>query len=344
MENLHLILAVMIAVLPFVYFKRRALFAKNSAHREKNTFENEENDSTHVDIQSKKKPNETYEIVLQMGYSAPNFPTDIPYTVVENDEVVNPTILIVDGNSNSCNQIALLFHNRNTVLTAENGLAALEILKATPSVSLIISDIELPIMDGFQLLTTLKAKADCCHIPFIMMTERVDLQQKLKALRIGVDDYLIKPFDKEELLVRVDNLLKNHSERLKFFLETYQQSAAQNEHNEAIILAPDELKWMEHLELYIQQHIADVNLTAEDLAEGLCVSRAQLFRRVKKLTGLTPHSYLNEVRFNYARKCLENRTHTSVKSVSYAVGMKQLSHFSHQFKLRFGKYPSDYFF
>ncbi len=283
------------------------------------------------------------EIMPQLGYSAFNLLNEIPYTFLENEVVLKPVILIVDSNPHFRDQLTWLLQNHYTILTADNGLVALESLKATPSVSLIISDLELPFMDGFQLLTTLKTKEDYCHIPFIMLTDRVDLQEKLKALRIGVDDYLVKPYEKEELLVRIEKLLKNHSERLKIFLETHQHPVLQNEQNGLMLLAPDELEWMERLESYIQQHISDVNLTSEALAEGLCVSRAQLFRRVKKLTGLTPHDYLNEVRFNYARKCLENRTYTSVKSVSYAVGMKQLSHFSHQFKLRFGKYPSDYF-
>lgn len=349
MENLNLILTVIIVALSFVYGKRSVLFTKEKlskvrlTYKVKNSFEYKEDDSIIVDFEGKKISNETYETAPPMGYSAPNFPTDIPYTVVENDVVFNPTILVVDSNRASLNELTLLFHNQYTVLTAENGLVALESLKATPSVSLIISDIELPVMDGFQLLTALKAKEDYCHIPFIMLTAGIDLQQKLKALRIGADDYLIRPYEKEELLVRIENLLKSHSERFKFFIESRQHPTTQIEENGIILLAPDELEWMSLLDIYIQQHISDVNLTSEDIAEALCVSRAQLFRRVKKLTGLTPHDYLNEVRFNYARKCLENRTYTSVKSVSYAVGMKQLSHFSHQFKLRFGKYPSDYF-
>ena len=292
MENVNLILTGIIFASLLIYIKRRIVYAQKKLseaqliYKDETNLEKRDVEGNLPEFEQKhalKIPTsiEMYETVPQMGYSAPNYPTDIPYTVVENDVVVNPTILVVDGNRNSWNQLAGLFHNRNTVLTAENGLAALDILKATPSVSLIISDVELPMMDGFQLLTALKAKEDYCHIPFIMLTAQVDLHQKLKALRIGVDDYLIKPFEKEELLVRVDNLLKNHAERLKFFWETSQQPAPQNEHNTPILLTPDELEWMEHLELYIQQHISDVHLTAEDIAEGLCVSRAQLFRRVK---------------------------------------------------------------
>ena len=131
--------------------------------------------------------------------------------------------------------------------------------------------------------------------------------------------------------------------RGNFLLKTTELQTQGSEQKTTPSLSKEELDWLKQLDAYIKTHIADVNLTAEGMADGVCVSRAQLFRRVKKLTGLTPHDYLNEVRFNYARQCLENRTYTSVKSVSYAVGMKHLSHFSHQFKLRFGKCPSEYF-
>ncbi|MFQ5447139.1 MAG: ATP-binding protein, partial [Saprospiraceae bacterium] len=146
-----------------------------------------------------------------------------------------PTILIVEDNYSLRDYIESILSPHYRVLTAENGLAALAVLSPQSSVDspdekqadglktadcrtvdLILSDIMMPVMDGFQLLEKLKGSDVWRNIPVIMLTARADISDKLKALRIGVDDYLLKPFEEEELLVRIDNLLKNYQKRRQF--------------------------------------------------------------------------------------------------------------------------------
>ena len=130
------------------------------------------------------------------------------------------TILIVEDNRSLLEFLSNILSDNYNVLKAENGQVALEVLKRmedslTSLPDLIVSDIMMPIMDGFQLLVKLKADENLQSIPVIMLTARAEMQDKLKALTIGVDDYLIKPFVEDELFARIENLLRNKEARKK---------------------------------------------------------------------------------------------------------------------------------
>ena len=268
-----------------------------------------------------------------------------------------PTVLIVEDNHGLRDYLSLILNTDYTILKAENGQAALDMLndklkmmnnEPSPDSSLkklpdlILSDVMMPIMDGFQLLSALKTSDVFCSIPVIMLTARAELQDKLKALRIGVDDYLIKPFEEEELLARIENLLKNAQHRQIAQQETINAIEKEQEAPEIPPLSKDDMKWLADLENVLRENISDYNLSTDRMAEMLYISRAQFYRRVRALTGLTPIEYLQEVRFNHARYLLEQRTVSSVKAAAAAVGMRQVQNFSQHFKERFGKLPSDY--
>ncbi len=256
------------------------------------------------------------------------------------------TLLIVEDNQSLRDYLSLILEPTYTIFKAENGSIALNMLHKGIKPDLILSDVMMPIMDGFQLLTALKINDAFCSIPVVMLTARADMQDKLKALRIGVDDYLIKPFEEEELLARIENLLKNAQHRQVTQQENLNTSLNEVEkENEVLEIPPlsiDDLKWLADLENVLREHIGDYNLSTDRIADMLYISRAQFYRRVRALTGLTPIEYLQEVRFNHARLLLEQRTVSSVKAAAAAVGMRQVQNFSQHFKERFGKLPSDY--
>ncbi|MBL7815300.1 MAG: response regulator [Saprospiraceae bacterium] len=270
----------------------------------------------------------------------------LPKTI-ENGE--RKTVLIVEDNQSLRDYLTLILEPYYTVLKAENGQVALTILEKGVNPNLILSDVMMPMMDGFQLLSYLKTNPTFSLIPVVMLTARAELQDKLKALRIGVDDYLIKPFEEEELLVRIENLLKNAQNREVMQQENLSVTtleATETDNPTSDTLSPplsiDDLKWLSELENMVRDNISDYNLSTDRMAEMLFVSRAQFYRRVRMLTGLTPIEYLQEVRFNHARYLLEQRTVSSVKAAAAAVGMRQVQNFSQHFKERFGKSPSEY--
>lgn len=254
-------------------------------------------------------------------------------------------ILIVEDNQSLRDYLDLILQNKYTVLTAENGVAALELLQKYPKPSLILTDVMMPVLDGYQLVNRLKSDNSLCAIPVIMLTARAEMQDKLKALRIGVDDYLIKPFEEEELLARMSNLLQNAQKRHIDTPTTVQEAGVpeQNATTDSVAnVSVNDLAWLAQLETRVKQHLKNTDYSVEQMADDMALSRTQLFRKLKNLTGLSPQQYLQEVRLQQALYLLETKQGQSVKAVCYAVGLLQVKHFSQLFHHRFGKLPSAY--
>lgn len=254
-----------------------------------------------------------------------------------------PTILVVEDNSELQDYLRLILSEHYNVLTAEHGQAALDCLLPTAdrplptaNCQLILSDLMMPVMDGYQLLEKLKSNDATRHIPVIMLTARADVRDKLKALRIGVDDYLLKPFDEEELLIRIENLLKNQAGRRSEFTNENEVDST------TPLLSEEDRVWLEGFESYVQGNLSSDILSVPVLADEFAMSESTLLRQLKRLTGLTPLQYLQEMRLDKARQLLENRTYNSIAKVAYEVGYADARSFSRTFKSRFGKLPSDF--
>ena len=267
------------------------------------------------------------------------------------DTQEDTTILIVEDNQNLRKYLTSILEKKYLIQTAENGKEALQILNEyaeihhSPFIThhLIISDVMMPIMDGFTFLNHVKSNEKLRHIPMIMLTARAEKEDKLRALRIGVDDYILKPFEEDELLVRIENLLKNSEERRQFFeTEMKENQFGKESINIATTISQEDQLWLEKLEQTVKKQIGNFDFTTEGLAFDMAISRRQLNRRIKKLTGLSTGEYVREVRLQEARRLLENRKYSTVKSVAYSVGLKSLDYFSKQFKERFGVNPSKY--
>ncbi|MEM7106187.1 MAG: ATP-binding protein [Bacteroidota bacterium] len=259
-------------------------------------------------------------------------------------------VLIVEDNSGLRNYLKIILSDMYDVQTAVNGMEALDIITnattANQPIDLIVSDIMMPVMDGIQLLEVLKSKDYLRHIPIIMLTARAELSNKLKALRIGVDDYMIKPFEEEELLARIKNLLLNYKTRKTVFVEQdalVVQSATNplKEQKPPIISANDQ-QWLVELEQIVKDNAGKFGFKADSITSELAISRSKLFRKIKTLTGLTANQYINAVRFNLAKSMLESSEQDSVKATAFAVGFKDVEYFSRQFKKEFGRLPSSY--
>ncbi len=268
-----------------------------------------------------------------------------------------PIILLVEDNDSLRDYVKLILSEKYQVFTAANGQEALTFLTSKFAESiiphssfLILSDVMMPVMDGFQMVEKLKNDDRWRGIPVVMLTARADLRDKLKALRIGVDDYLLKPFEEEELLARIENLLKNASQRVvneDFKSENETPSDDPEIVNrlalgETKILNPADLEWLAELEKVVLAEVGNSILNVDFLADRMLLSRTKFFQEVKRLVGMTPNEYILEVRFSTARNLLETRRATSVKSAAGAVGFRDVEYFSRQFRAKFGKSPSDY--
>lgn len=270
---------------------------------------------------------------------------------LQHDEARNkPTILVVEDNYSLRSYLQFILSEDFDVLTAENGQEALLILEQIPqgqkdTPDLIISDVMMPVMDGFKLLEALKTNENLWMIPVVMLTARAEIEDRLTALRIGVDDYLIKPFEEAELFARIKNLLNNVKKRKNATLKKQEANTiiAGGMHlsNTPILCIPDQ-EWLAKLEEKVKSNIGNFNLSVDTLADELFISRAQFFRRVQALTGMTPLQYIKEIRYDFARNLLETKNVRSVKAASQAIGIKKVQYFSEKYKKRFGKSPSEY--
>lgn len=284
------------------------------------------------------------------GYSAATTPLDtihIPAVVSQEEPIVSvgnaqkSTILVVEDNLELAEYLRLILSPHYNIFSAENGQEAWYYLNKMTTeeneqtCQLILSDLMMPVMDGYQLLNLVKSSDITRHIPVVMLTARASLGDKLKALRIGVDDYLLKPFEEEELLVRINNLLHNQRVRQKATLPEHKTDTA------VPLVSMEDQAWLSDFEAFVDKNLSNGLLAIPMLAENFTMSESTLLRQLKRLTGLTPNQYLKEVRLVTARRLLENRTYKSIAQVAYAVGYTDPRSFSRAFKRKYGQMPSE---
>ncbi len=260
------------------------------------------------------------------------------------NEKTRSHILVVEDNPELREYLKFILNERFNVNLAENGQVALNMLNHVGNGSgngipdLIISDIMMPEVDGNELVKQMRASEKFNLIPVLMLTARTTLKDKLLAYRIGVDDYMIKPFDEEELLVRIDKLLKNSQQR-----QEYVQDELDNKDINLTLsteISKLDLIWLEKLETTVHDHLGEVELNVDKLASLMSLSRTQLYRKTKSLTGLSPSLYLREVRLQKARAKIESGQFTTIKEVAFSVGITKSSYFAALYQDRFGKLPS----
>lgn len=245
-----------------------------------------------------------------------------------------PKLLVAEDNEELQKYIYSILSEKYKVEVVSNGAEALAKIESGNKFNLILSDLMMPILDGYQLLKQLKSDDKTRQIPVVMLTARADSNDKLKALRIGVDDYLVKPFDEEELLVRIQNLLANQVNREGIDSDS-------EDSDEAGEMAEPDRVWLATFEAFVQDNLSSGIVSVSSLAVEFAMSESTLLRHLKRLTGLTPKQYLSEIRLNMALRMLEKRTNKSIAQIASAVGYADSRSFSRSFKKRFGKLPSE---
>lgn len=255
------------------------------------------------------------------------------------------TVLLVEDNKDMQDYIKEILSVDYKVITCNNGQIGLDHLmnldNSLPDI--IVSDVMMPEMDGFTLLKHCKEKERLCSIPMIMLTARSATEDKLNALRIGVDDYLTKPFLVDELLIRVKNLLKNVQNRSVIITNEEKQTKSKEETSKTNQVSENDLNWMKEVEVVGLESADDPDFDTEEFAKKVGMSRRNLQRRLKKVTGLTPGQYLREVRLEMARGTLERGVYQTIAEVAYASGFTTPYYFSQIYEKRFGKKVSSYF-
>ncbi|WP_229223052.1 hybrid sensor histidine kinase/response regulator transcription factor [Dyadobacter endophyticus] len=255
------------------------------------------------------------------------------------DEIMGPvtteaTILVVEDNRELREFIARAFPNRYKVLTAENGEIGLQV--ATEQVpDVIISDVMMPGIDGIQLTECVRQQEVTCHIPVLLLTARSDGESRMRGLLTGADDYLSKPFSTDELRVRVLNMISQR----KRLAQKFQKELVTPSPADTIPSIDD--KFLIRLRETVSEHLADPVFGVEQLAAEMCLSRTQLFRKVKALLDTTPVDLINDIRLQRAAVLIRSRADT-LTQISYSVGFREQSYFAKKFRVKFGVSPREY--
>ncbi|MEX0996812.1 MAG: two-component regulator propeller domain-containing protein [Flavobacteriaceae bacterium] len=271
------------------------------------------------------KPIDAVQNNEESQFSIPEYDTSTPS---------NNIILIVEDNKDLRHFLKSLFINQYKVLEAENGDEGIK--KALQNIpDLIISDIMMPKTDGIQLCKTLKEDEKTSHIPIILLTAKSSEEFELKGLKTGADDYILKPFNPEKIIIRVQKLIEIRN-NLK---NRYQQN---------VLLKPKDIAITSTDEKFFKrlQKILDINLTnpafnAESFSKETGMSRMQLHRKLNALTGLSTSNFIKSQRLKLALQLLKNSDYT-ISEIAYESGFNSPSYFIKSFKEVYGKPPSEY--
>ena len=267
------------------------------------------------------------ELVVQQKQDETTF--DAPHA-----EPSHPRILIVEDNDDLRYYIRESLKKDYTLLLARNGKEGIELaLEEIPD--LVVSDLMMPLLDGFQLCGQLKTDERTSHIPIILLTAKADQSAKMEGYETGADDYIAKPFDMPELQVRIRNLIESRKRLIEKF-------------SGQIALKPSQIKvesvddrFIKKVLETIEAHLGDSSFGVEVLSGEVAMSSAQLYRKVKALTNFKPVDLIRHIRLERAADLLKQSA-GNVSEVAYRVGFNNLSYFAKVFKDKYGVNPSEF--
>lgn len=244
------------------------------------------------------------------------------------------TILLVDDYLDLSQYIADQLKESYNILYASNGAEALEQLQQH-NIDLVVSDVMMPVMNGYELCQRIKNDIDTCHIPVILLTAKTLQENKIEGLENGADAYIDKPFSMEYLKSWIKGLLNNR-QRIRHRINTEPVEEVAK-----TAFTPIDKEFANKLKELVMANIDEEDFNVDQLAEAMNMSRSKFHRKMKGLTGLTPGEFVLMIRLDYAAELLQ-RGEFRVNEVCSMVGFKSLSHFSRSFQKKFGVSPKNY--
>lgn len=246
-----------------------------------------------------------------------------------------PTVLVVDDNTDIRQYERTILQDEYIVLEAADGKEGLTVaMKEVPD--LVICDVMMPVMDGLEFTKQLKTNTATSHIPVIMLTAKNLEEHRAEGYEHGADSYITKPFHSKVLLARIENLLRQRQLLKNLYQGTKE---AEKEISEAHLEDRDK-QFLKQLQAIIQKNLSDSEFGVEDMGQQIGLSRVQLYRKVKAMTGSSVVDLLRKARLAKARRLLETRS-MSVSEVAYEVGFSAPSYFTKCFKEEYGMLPGD---
>lgn len=246
----------------------------------------------------------------------------------------NIRLLLVEDNIDLLNMTADYMRDFYEVHIAVDGSKALEILSGQ-NIDIVVSDVMMPEMDGFELCETIKSDPHFCHIPVILLTAKTNVESKITGLEYGSDAYLEKPFSLEHLRVQIKNLLTSRQRLRESFASSPLLSSVE------IAIAKKDKLFIDRLNNEIEKHLQDINFSIDILSEFMNMSRSNFYRKIKSISGMSPNDYLKTIRLKKAAELLLSQEFR-INEVYEQAGFSSSSYFAKCFKEQFGMLPREF--
>ncbi len=244
-------------------------------------------------------------------------------------------LLIVDDNIQFRNIVKEMFAQHYDIIEAGNGAEAMDIIREN-SIDLIISDVLMPKINGYELCKIIKEDINTCHIPVILLTALGEIENRIKGIDIGADSYIPKPFHPKHLIARVEKLIESQ-ENIRESLKNAPWKLADNVNG----LAQKDKAWLNKMIVFILDNMASTHLDSNMLMKEFAMSKTQLYRKVKAITDCTPHGFIKKYRLTRAADLLKNSDKT-ISEVAYETGFNNRSYFYRSFKEEYNCSPSEF--
>ena len=247
-------------------------------------------------------------------------------------QIDKPRVLVIDDNADICAYATVLLNNEYDVIVASNGEEGLKkAIREVPDI--VVCDVMMPGMDGLECCKRLKNDGITSHIPIILLTAKTLDEYRIEGYMYGVDAYLTKPFSGMVLKARIKNLIENR----KLMKIAFGNDAREEVHEEVIQSIED--KFVEKFRAIIQNNLGNSELSVETISKEMGISRAQLYRKIKTMTGISPNDIIREARLKRADRLLET-TDKSISEIAYEVGFSSPSYFTKCYREFFGRTPN----
>ena len=291
------------------------------------------------------------EFILNDSQSSAPHPVDsmkAPEEVEEKEDLETNSdgfsILVVEDNEELKAFLKSILSENYTVITASNGEEGLQhAVDDLPD--LIISDVMMPVMDGLEMIRQIKENNNICHIPIIVLSAKASLDDRIAGLEQGIDDYITKPFSATYLKTRVASLLRQRKALQELYMNRLMEGKNTSSPDPLTPsqpqITPYDEQFMEKVMAYMEEQMDNAELTIDEFAEQLMLSRTIFYRKLKSIVGLTPVDFIREIRIKRAVQLIDSDEY-NFSQVAYMTGFNDPKYFSMCFKKKFGTSPREY--
>ncbi len=247
------------------------------------------------------------------------------------------TLLLIEDNPDVVTYVESCLQSTYNILVGNNGQEGIEIaLEYIPDI--IVSDVMMPIKDGFEVSQTLKSHQLTSHIPIILLTAKADMDSRLTGIDRGAEAYLTKPFSKEELLLRLKKLIESRKVLQAYYLSLSGQASVEPKPEEG---SPAENEFVLKLNEVVNAQLSNTDFSVEQFAKEIGMSSSQFHRKVSAVTSLSPNKYIRHIRLSKAQSLLRS-SDIPINSIAYDTGFNDPGYFSRVFKKKYGVTPVEY--